>query len=473
MLALLPPAVPKTFRQLAFWLEPRKVPVSIVSAVLMLVGLVALGSSRLNMQASLFDVALHPSQTAEVERALLLWNEPFSTDAQHTQVYVSESRRRDVLLRLALAGVPHRYVPTTSDVMEQQQSAFEPQSVMDDRRRAGIEGDLVMSLRRMNGVSDASVVIAPASSDPLAADDSRTPASASVQMLMQPGAALTAAQLAGIKRFVAASYPGLSAERVVIVDAGGADNAASAPPETVSARQAGLQNSIQSALDAVFGPGVAVVRVSMRTSDEERTEQSTLVTPHGLLEAERGSENGSESGKNFTREKTHTRYAYDTVVETRTAHADALARLSVAVFVDSKKVSLAQSKLITDVVRAAAGAQLGSDQVVIAALPFRAQMVSASHTSAHPIRLRTVIAFLALTLALACGWGFWVRRAPRDAADEQTAKTLQASLQNEMPQTAAYVLGTLPQGVRERVLRAYGTQQRLAIMAHMNGRAHR
>jgi flagellar biosynthesis/type III secretory pathway M-ring protein FliF/YscJ len=472
MLALLPPAVPKTFRQLTFWLEPRKLPVSIACGALVLIGLIALGSSRLNMQAPLFDVTLHPSQTAEIERALLLWNEPFSTDAQHTQVYVSESRRRDVLLRLALAGLPRRYVPTTSDVMEEQQNAFEPQSVADDRRRAGIEGDLVMSLRRMNGVSDASVVIAPASNDPLAADDSRTPASASVQLLMQPGVALTASQLAGIKRFVAASYPGLSEERVVIVDAGGTDGLASAPPETVTARQVGLQNSIQSALDAVFGSGATVVRVSMRTSDEERTEQSTLVTPHGLLEAERGSENGSESGKNFTREKTHTRYAYDTVVETRTAHADALARLSIAVFVDSKKVSLAQSKLITDVVRAAAGAQIGSDQVVIAALPFHAQ-TEASHAAAHRLRVRTVMALLALTLAFACGLGFWVRRTPREAADEQTAKTLQASLENEMPQTAAYVLGTLPQSVRERVLRAYGTEQRLAILAHMNGRAHR
>src|SRR5579864_2956888 len=121
----------------------------------------------MSQQAALFSVPLHPSQAIEVERALTIWNEPFSADAKHTEIFVNYARRHDVLLRLTLAGLPHRYVPTTSDVLEESQSAFLPQAVIDDRRRAGIEGDLVASLRRISGVADASVVIAPAVEGPL------------------------------------------------------------------------------------------------------------------------------------------------------------------------------------------------------------------------------------------------------------------------------------------------------------------
>jgi flagellar biosynthesis/type III secretory pathway M-ring protein FliF/YscJ len=470
MLALLP-AVPNTFRQIGSWLQPRKTPALIALGAALVLGWAALLGSKMTAQAPLFDEPLHPAQTSEVERALLLWNVPFTTDTVHSQIYVNGSHRRDVLLRLAMANLPHPYVPTSADVMGEQLSAFAPQSEIDDRRRAGIEGDLVAGLRRWQGVADASVVIAPAADNPLAVDDGRTPASASVQLLMQAGATLTATQITGIQRYVAAAYPGLTAEHVVVADAAGNDRAAAGGPEGLAARQSGLQNSIQSALDEVFGVGATVVRVSMRAADEERTSQSTIVTPHGLLEAERGSENGSESGKRFTRERTHTRYAYDTVVQTSTAHAGALALLSVAVFMDSQRVSRAQSRLITDVVRAAAGAQLGNDQVVVAALPFRSPRSTARPASFLQRHRWAALAVLASTFAGAVSLAVWVRRRPALSDDERAAHTVAATLQNEMPQTAAYVLGSLPRSVRARVLQAYAPQQRERIVAYMNGRA--
>ncbi len=470
MLALLPAAVPRTIRQCVQWLGPRKTPaIALVGAITFMVLLIA-GGSKMSAQTVLFDVALHPSQATEVERALLLWNEPFTTDAQHSQVYVPASHRRDILLRLTLAGLPHRYVPTTADVLEQPPSAFAPQAFVDDQRRAGIEGDLVSSLRRMTGISDATVVIAPAIADPLAEDASRAPASASVQLFTQPGITLTQNQIGGIKRFVAASYPGLSAEHVIVMDSLGVDANASASPEQALAKEAHLQNSIQSALDAVFGPGATVVRVTMRTADEERSSQRTLVTPHGLLEAERGTERGTESGKSFTKERSHTRYAYDTIVETRSARADALAKLSVAVFVDAQTVALSQSKLITDVVRAAAGADLTGDQVVVAALPFRKQSVPTHSSAAKLFGVRFAILGVIVAAAVIVWFAFFVHHAPAASPEDRAAHALQATLQNELPQTAAYVLGSLPASVRERVLRAYEPGQRQEIIGYLDGR---
>lgn len=472
MLANLPPALPQLGRRWSQWLRPRKIQAGVAGCVLVVSALLAVIASRMGAQAALFGAALHPSQTAEVERVLTIWNEPFSADPAHTQIFVPSGRRRDVLLRLTLAGLPHRYVPTTSDVLEQPANVFAPQSVMDDRRRAGIEGDLVAGLRRINGVADAMVVIAPAQDDPLAAD-AGTKASASVQLVMQAGTALSATAVSGIKHFVAASYPGLTADRVIVVDGFGVAAGAQAAPDKATSREVRLQTSIQTALDSVFGIGAAIVRVSVRNAGEDRSAQSTHVTPHGLLEADSGKERGSDNGKRFERERNHTRYAYDTLVETRSAHADALARIAVAVFLDARKIRLDQTKLVADLVRAAAGADLSSgDQVVVQALPFRDAVVATA--PARVFGLRKVLASsLALLAAVVLGT-FLVRHhvGGSSRAQADAAVAVHATLQHELPQTAAYVLKSMPQRVRDQVLREYSVEQRERILAHLHGRTH-
>ena len=473
MLANLPPALPHALRRSIAWLNIRKMPALMLTAIVVVAALVALASSRMNAQTQLFSAPLHPNQAIEVERALTIWNEPYAADPAHTQVFVSAARRRDVLLRLTLAGLPHRYVPTTMDVLDQAQSAFLPQSVVDDRRRAGIEGDLVAGLRRINGVADASVVIAPALADPLAPEDARSPASASVQLVMQAGAQLSAAAASGIKRFVAAGYPGLTFDRVIVVDGTGGAAGAQMPPDRIISREARVQNSIQSALDAVFGMGAAIVRVSVRGSGLERSSQNTRVTPHGLLESDSGKERGSEGGKRFERDRDRARYAYDTLVETQTSHADAVAHIAVAVFLDSRKIGLDQTNLVKDLVRAAAGADLASgDDIVVQALPFLGREPAAAPSAKNWI-VKLVPPVLLLAGLGTLGW--WVhasRVAARAQAHASASAVLGPTLQRELPQTAAYVLGSMPPKVRDQVLREYPLELRERILRHMNGRAH-
>ena len=474
MLANLPPIVPRVLGQGLTWFASRKAP-TLAAAGVLIVLIVALAvSSRLNTLTPLFAAPLHPSQTLEVERALTIWNESFTADAQHTQLFVPALHRRDVLLRLTLAGLPHRFVPTTSEVLEQQESAFAPQSIVDDRRRAGIEGDLVAGLRRSNGVADATVVIAPAVADPLLGDDTRAPASASVQLVMQSGAVLTPSAISGMKRFVAAAYPGLSPDRVVIVDGTGSLAGAQITVDRAATREQRLQNSIQSALDEVFGAGAAIVRVSLRSSGLERTSQSTRVTPHGLLESDSGKEHGSDGGKHFERDRDRARYAYDTVVENQASHADAVAHVAVAVFLDARKVGSDQVSTVKELVRAAAGADLGAgDDVAVQALPF----VSAGQPVTRRTLPASVLRFAAAAMiVISLGIGCWFVRALRMAAhagERQTAAAmLGATLERELPQTTAYVLSSMPATVRAHVLREYPPELRQQIERHMNGHAH-
>src|SRR5271166_4631377 len=273
MLARLPASMPRVVEECVIWLRRKRTPAIVFVAAVTGASLLIVVAARSVAPVALFDAPLHPRQTAEVAQALTLWNEPFSADPQGTQIFVAARHRRDLLVRLALADLPHRYVPTTADVLQSQDNPLTPPEVVDDRRRTGIAGDLVLGLRRIDGVADASVVIAPAAGDAFADAGDRAPPSASVQLILQPGAQLSSATVAGIRRFVAAGYPGLNPDRVAVVDGSGA--LLGAPVDRAATREARIQRDVQSALDVALGSGVAVVRVSVRTAGSDQSVQST------------------------------------------------------------------------------------------------------------------------------------------------------------------------------------------------------
>ena len=470
MLARLPASVPRLVEDCTIWLHHRRRPVAAVTCGVIVTVLAGALFAHNTAPVPLFDVPLHPRQAAEVEQALTLWNEPFSANVQGTQLYVPARLRRDLLVRLALADLPHGYVPTTADVLAAQDNPLTPPEIVDDRRRAGIEGDLVAGLRRIDGVADATVVIAPASADAFADSGERSPPSASVQLILGPGVALSAVAVAGIKRFVAAGYPGLSTDKVAVVD--GSGELIGSPPDRGASREARIQSNVQSALDAALGPGAAIVRVSMRSAGSEQSTQSTRVVPHGLLDADTGRENGTESGRKLDKERTTRHYAYDTIVERRTTAADALVRMSVAVFLDAARTDASHQPAIASLVRAAAGADLDAgDDVVVESVPFAVRTKPAIAAAPMPLA-RAVLPAAALALvAVAFGFTLWPQR-HRKTPDPAIAG-LRSSLERESPRTAAYVLSTLPSSLRERVLQSYGPLRRASIEACLRERRAR
>ncbi|HEY7981314.1 MAG TPA: hypothetical protein VID19_07495, partial [Candidatus Eremiobacteraceae bacterium] len=132
MLAELPQSLPALTGRALAWVERRRSAAIGVALILAAAGIAALLFARSVGDAALFDVMLHPPQVREVESALTLWNEPFSADAAGTQIYVPASRRRDVLLRLTLAGLPRPYVPTSADMLSEPVSAMAPRTLLDD-----------------------------------------------------------------------------------------------------------------------------------------------------------------------------------------------------------------------------------------------------------------------------------------------------------------------------------------------------
>ncbi|HEY5095571.1 MAG TPA: flagellar M-ring protein FliF C-terminal domain-containing protein [Candidatus Eremiobacteraceae bacterium] len=475
MLAELPQSLPALTGRALAWIERRRVSMFVTVLAVAAAGIAAAFAARSYGDAALFEAPLHPSQAREIQSALTLWNETYSSDAAGTQVYVPATRRRDVLLRLTLAGLPRPFVPTSADMLAEPASAMTPRSQLDDRRRIGIAGDLTETLRRISGVADANVILTPEADDPFALDPA-TPPSAAVQVILQPNAHLEPRVIDGIRRLVAAAVAGLTPEHVTVTDSDGAllDGAAIQDPS--ASRETRLQSSVQSALDAVLGSGASVVRVRVVTAGADVSLQSTRITPHGLLDADAGREHGHEAARIFDKERHVQHYAYDTDVERRTTAADSVRRISVAVILDARRVDSSRRDDVAGLVRAAAGADLGAgDTVVVAMLPFATRPSSDKIVPAAS-QSRPLSALIAIPAAAACALamaGAFLRRrremdtppVPAAARDENRTPDLGARIGAETPRTVAYLMSGMPPGLRARVLLEFDPERRSAIEA--------
>jgi flagellar biosynthesis/type III secretory pathway M-ring protein FliF/YscJ len=296
-------------------------------------------------RVALFATPLYADQLSEVETHLAAWRVAYAPLADN--VRVDPHARGDLLLRLALAGVPHRHL-TTSDEAFAHVGALTPQSVLDVQTRDALGADLAEGLRGIDGVADAQVIVAPASGGAYADEPARD-ASASVRLTLAPGAHLAAATLDGIRAFVAGGVAGLDPERVTVLDDRGMLGDAGAD-------DAGLQASLQSALDAAFGGGATIVRVHREPLGQRREERDVKHVPlAGSLARTSADERYASPAKKYAKLSFTEERGNETHDVTRVTEPDATARLSVAVFVDGARA------LDLDAIRALAAATLGVD----------------------------------------------------------------------------------------------------------------
>src|ERR1700736_3379284 len=127
--------------------------------VLALCGALGFALSR-DTRVALFATPLRADQLAEVEQRLAAWNVPHATSADN--VRVDRAKRGELLLRLALAGVPHAHLAGSGEALAHV-GALTPQAVLEAQTRDALAADLALGLRGVDGVADARVVIAPAS----------------------------------------------------------------------------------------------------------------------------------------------------------------------------------------------------------------------------------------------------------------------------------------------------------------------
>jgi flagellar M-ring protein FliF len=431
-------------------------------------------------QVPLFAAPLHPEQLAEVQEQLAAWNAAFTPGSDN--VSVDASRRNDLLLRLSLAGVPHAHVETSDEALANV-GVLTPQTVIDAQARSGLAGDIEIALRSIDGVDDAHVIVAPAQTGEFA-DQSTRPATASVRVRLHPGAALSRDAVAGIRRFVAASVPGLEPANVTILDDSGIALGDASPENDAS----DVERSLQSALDAAFGAGATIARVHTDytnvTSEDRETRREALAG--GPIDRSAQNESYSGGGKSYAKSDEHDARGSDT--RERVVHADpgAVARISTAVIVDaSRSIDIAA-------VRELAAATVGydsrrGDELSVAAVDFHHALVP--RRDGWMMVYGAIVPLLPMVLVLVAG-AFAARAVvpslcailgkavEREAISRTTRAvagyapaSVRSALAGEPPHAAAAIISALPAATAAAVLELYPAHEREAIVKRMQ-RAH-
>jgi flagellar biosynthesis/type III secretory pathway M-ring protein FliF/YscJ len=422
----------------------------------------------------LFATPLYADQVSEVETQLAAWRIPFAPLADN--VRVDPGARADLLLRLALAGVPHRHLETSDEAFAHI-GALTPQSVLDVQTRDALAADLAQGLRGIDGVADAQVIVAPASGGAYADEPARD-ASASVRVTLAPGARLSPATLAGIRSFVAGGVPGLDPDHVTVLDDRGAIG-------TDEADDASLQTSLQSALDAAFGSGATIVRVHREPLGEHREDHDVKHTPlAGSLARTSGDERYASDQKRYAKQTLTDERGNETHDVLRVAEPDATARLSVAVFVDGARL------IDLDKIRALAAATTGIDPARGDTLQVEAVRFAGPRTAIARALDGWALAGLALgvapqaalvagvlvilivgarpayRLAVRAVEAAGVRDAARGAAGLPPAR-VRGALAGEPPHVAAAVISALPAATATAVLELYPPEERAQIVRRL------
>ncbi len=457
---------------------PARIKAMLVVAVVAVALVLAFGLNvTRDARVTLFATPLAAEQVTEVQTRLAGWGIAYAPQADN--VRVDPRKRSDILLRLSLAGVPHRHL-ATSDEAFAHVNALTPQSVLEAQTRDALGDDLAQGLRGLDGVADARVIVAPAT-DGAYADESSRDASASVRITLAPGAHLARATVTAIRAFVAGGVPGLDAERVTVLDDRGALDGGSFERDDDS-----VQVALQSALDAALGAGATIVRAHREPLGEARDVRIVKRLPlAGDLTRTTGDEHYASKAKTYQKATATEERGSETNDVHRTANADATARLSVAVFVDgARAIDLDKLRVLAaatagiderrgDTLRVEAvrfaprGPELvrGIDAWSIAGL--FAGLVPQLALVAAAVVLALLGAKPAFAVAVRAIETISVRAASRDSAGLPPAR-VRGALAGEPPHVAAAVISALPAATATAVLELYPPEERAQIVRRLS-----
>ncbi len=428
-------------------------------------------------RVTLFAAPLYPEQVAEVEERLAAWNVAFTPLARN--VVVTAGARNALLLKLALAGVPHPHVERSGEALANV-GVLTPQSVVDAQARTGLAGDIEAGLRGIAGVDDVQVIVVPSKPAEFA-DEVARDASASVRLHLRTGVTLPAATVAGIRTYVAASVAGLDPSHVTILDD---DGVALGTGSFGRGDVARLRRSLQSALDRAFGAGTTIVRVhaeyaAQRVDVREATRAPLMLVP---IARDVRSERYRSRAKSYARRIVMERRGTRTGERESHTPAGALARISTAVFVDR-----AHAGAIAEI-RALAAATVGfdarrGDALVVQAVPFarapvaRRSLGALFYGAVVPLLPALVLATALMLLgrrALPLLGGALSTIVERLTIERTRAVVagyapdrLRGVLANEPPHAAAAIISALPAATAAAVLDFYPPHEREAIVRRM------
>jgi flagellar M-ring protein FliF len=332
------------------------------------VGLIFIWAGKENYQPLMTN--LNPEDSSAVMRFLRQKNIPFRLEPGGKTISVPPESIHELRLEIATLGLPESSV--VGYELFDQQTVGTTSFVQKVNRKRALEGELMRTISKMNGVRRARVHLAMPKESTFI-EDHKDP-KASVFVDLNPGIQLKEKQIFGIGNLVASAVEGLDVENVVIVDQNGKTLSKNVHDSTVAmtASQLDYQKSVEremerrveTLLEPIIGEGKVVARVTADIDFSRISETQTLYDPEGsaVRSVQKNNQNmqGRRPGpygrpgaatntpgevppentditQSTTKDKETVNYDIPKTVRHTTHSTGGVKRLSVAVVLDGKK----------------------------------------------------------------------------------------------------------------------------------------
>lgn len=227
-------------------------------------------------------------EAGEITQRLEAADIPFELRGDGSSIFVARSRVLDARMMLSAEGLPSRG-SVGYEIFDEPDALGQTQFQQNINRLRALEGELARTIASLDGIASARVhLVLPERQ--LFAREAEQPSASIVLQLRRD--ALTPDQVRAIRNLVAGATPGLSANRVTILDETGRLLAAAqtedgAVAEGIDSRQGAVEERIRRTVtdivEGVVGQGNARVQVNAEMDFSRVSETSERFDPEGRV----------------------------------------------------------------------------------------------------------------------------------------------------------------------------------------------
>lgn len=228
-------------------------------------------------------------EAAEITQRLEQADIPFELRGDGSSIFVARSRVLEARMMLSAEGLPSRG-SVGYEIFDEPDALGQTQFQQNINRLRALEGELARTIASLDGIASARVHLVLPERQLFARETEQPSASIVLQLRRDE---LTVGQVRAIRNLVASATPGLSSNRVTILDETGRLLAAAtsgedgAVAEGVDARQAAVEERIRRTVtdivEGVVGQGNARVQVSAEMDFSRVSETSERYDPEGRV----------------------------------------------------------------------------------------------------------------------------------------------------------------------------------------------
>jgi len=227
-------------------------------------------------------------EAGEITQRLEAADIPYEVRGEGGSIYVARSRVLDARMMLSAEGLPSRG-SIGYEIFDEPDALGQTQFQQNINRLRALEGELARTIASLDGIASARVHLVLPERQLFARETEQPSASIVLQLRRDE---LTPGQVRAIRNLVASATPGLSANRVTILDEAGRLLAAPSTEEGidadgVDARQAAVEqrirNTVTDIVEGVVGQGNARVQVTAEMDFNRVSQTSETFDPEGRV----------------------------------------------------------------------------------------------------------------------------------------------------------------------------------------------